>query len=51
VGVNNKGRDTAQSSQSKWNETMAVELSGEDPPKKKMSNASDNEESKFPPKV
>jgi len=34
-GVNTKKRDTAQSSQSKGKEMMAIELSGEAPPKKK----------------
>jgi len=41
-GVNTKERDAAQSSQSKGKETMAVELSGEAPPKQKKINASNN---------
>ena len=49
-GVNTKGRDTTQSSQSKEKETMTVELSGTAQPKKK-SIINGNQESKFPPKV
>ena len=49
-GINNKERDTAQSSQSK-EKIMAVELFRKTPPKQKRSNASDNQESKFPLKV
>ena len=41
-GVSTKGRDAAQSSQSKGKETMPVELSGEAPPKQKRSGASNN---------
>ena len=49
-GVNNKGRNTAQSFQSRGKETMAVKLSGEAPPNQKRDNAN-NQESKFPSKV
>jgi len=48
--VNTKGRDAAQSSQSKGKETMAVELSGTTQSKKK-SNTNGNQEFKFPQKV
>jgi len=48
--VNTKGRDAAQSSQSKGKETMAVELSGTTQSKKK-SNTNGNQEFKFPRKV
>ena len=46
-GVGTKGRDTAQSSQSKGKEMMVVELSGEAPLKQKKSSASNNQEFKF----
>jgi len=49
-GVNTKGCDAAQSSQSKGKETMAIELSGTSQSKQK-SNTNDNQEFKFPPKV
>ena len=49
-GVNTKGRDAAQSSQSKWKETMAIELSGTAQSKKK-SNTNSNQEFKFLLKV
>jgi len=42
LGVNTKGRDAAQSSQSKGKETMAVELSWEAPKKQKRSGANSN---------
>ena len=41
-GVNNKGRDTTQSPQSKGKETIAVKLCEEAPPKQKKGNTSDN---------
>jgi len=49
-GVNSKGRDAAQSSQSKGKETMAIDLSEAAQPKQK-SSTNDNQEFKFPPKV
>ena len=48
--VNTKGRDAAQSSQSKEKKTMAVELSGTAQPKQR-SNTNENQEFKFSPKV
>ena len=50
MAVNTKGRDAAQSSQSKEKETMAVELSGTVQPKQK-SNTNGNQEFKFLLKV
>ena len=49
-GVRTKGRDAAQSSQSKEKETMIVELSAESPPKQKGSGASNNQEFKLLPR-
>ena len=48
--VNTKGRDTAQSSQSKGKETTNVELSGTAQLNQK-NNTNGNQEFKFPPKV
>jgi len=49
-GVCTKGHNAAQSSQSKGKETMAVEFSGEAPPKQKRSGARNNQEFKFSPR-
>jgi len=48
-GVNTKGRNAAQSSQSKGMETIAIELSGIAQPKQK-SNTNGNQEFKIPAK-
>ena len=47
LGVNTKGRDAAQSFQSKGKETMAIELSGTAQLKQK-NNTNGNQEFKFP---
>ena len=49
-GVNTKGRDVTQPSQSKEKKTMAVELLGAAQPKQK-SSTNNNQEFKFSPKV
>ena len=46
-GVNNKGRDTTQSSQAKGKEIVAIELFGETLSKPRRSNSNNNLESKF----
>ena len=50
MGVNTKGRDAAQFSQSKGKETMVVKLSGASQPKQK-GGTSGNQVFKFSPKV
>jgi len=49
-GVNTKGHDAMQSSQSKGKKAMAVELSRATQPKQK-NNTNGNQEFKFSPKV
>jgi len=47
---NNKGCDAAQSSPSKGKEMMAIDLSGEAPPKKKRNSTINSQEFKFSPR-
>jgi len=49
-GVSTKERDATQTSQSKRKETMVVKLSRGAPPKKKISDTSNNQEFKFLPR-